>query len=73
MRTKISKGKLIKILKKTPEVPNKGLSNIKNKDTSHKDWLKGEFISSVQQRGKAIIEARKLSSAMSAANAVGVG
>ena len=41
MRTKISKGKLIKILKKTPEVPNKGLSSIKNKDTSHKDWLKG--------------------------------
>ena len=39
--------------------------------SDHKDWLKGEFISSVQQRGKAIIEARKLSSAMSAANAVG--
>ena len=33
-------------------------------------WLKGEFISNTQQRGKAIIEARKLSSAMSAANAV---
>jgi malate dehydrogenase len=33
-------------------------------------WLKGEFISSVQQRGAAIIKARGLSSAASAANAV---
>ncbi len=32
-------------------------------------WLKGEFISSVQQRGAAIIKARGLSSAASAANA----
>lgn len=36
------------------------------KDT---DWLKGEFISTVQQRGAAIIAARGLSSAASAANA----
>jgi len=34
------------------------------------DWLKGEFISSVQQRGAAIIKARGASSAASAANAV---
>ena len=33
-------------------------------------WLQGEFISSVQQRGAAIIKARQASSAASAANAV---
>ena len=33
-------------------------------------WLKGDFISSVQQRGAAIIKARGLSSAASAANAI---
>ena len=33
------------------------------------DWLQGEFITTVQQRGAAIIEARGLSSAASAANA----
>ena len=33
------------------------------------DWLKGEFISTVQQRGAAIIKARGASSAASAANA----
>jgi len=33
-------------------------------------WLKGDFISTVQKRGAAIIEARKLSSAMSAAKAI---
>src|SRR5579872_1725633 len=34
------------------------------------DWLRGEFITTVQQRGAAIIEARGASSAASAANAV---
>ena len=33
------------------------------------DWLKGEFIGAVQQRGAAVIKARGLSSAASAANA----
>jgi malate dehydrogenase len=33
------------------------------------DWLKGDFISTVQQRGAAVIKARGLSSAASAANA----
>ena len=33
-------------------------------------WLKGEFISSVQQRGAAVLKARGLSSAASAAGAV---
>ncbi len=32
------------------------------------EWLKGEFITTVQQRGAAIIKARKLSSALSAAS-----
>ena len=36
---------------------------------SDHDWLRGEFISTVQKRGAAIIEARGLSSAASAANA----
>ena len=35
-----------------------------------RDWLEGEFLSTVQQRGKAIIEARGASSAASAANAL---
>jgi malate dehydrogenase len=34
-----------------------------------REWLEGEFIKTVQQRGKAIIEARGKSSAASAANA----
>ncbi len=37
---------------------------------SDEAWLQGEFISSVQQRGAAIIKARGLSSAASAANAI---
>lgn len=36
---------------------------------SHISWLKGDFISTVQQRGAAIIKARGASSAASAANA----
>jgi malate dehydrogenase len=36
---------------------------------SDRDWLRGEFISTVQKRGAAVIEARGLSSAASAANA----
>jgi len=44
-------------------VPVKGLIN---NDT----WLQGDFMTTVQDRGAAIIEARKLSSAASAANAV---
>ena len=38
--------------------------------TDSEDWLKGDFITTVQKRGAAIIKARKLSSALSAANAV---
>jgi malate dehydrogenase len=36
----------------------------------HKEWLEGEFISTVQNRGATVIKARGKSSAMSAANAV---
>lgn len=36
---------------------------------SDQEWLNGAFITTVQKRGAAIIEARKLSSAMSAAKA----
>jgi len=36
----------------------------------HREWLEKDFISTVQQRGAAIIKARGLSSAASAANAV---
>ncbi|MFT5466129.1 MAG: malate dehydrogenase [Verrucomicrobiales bacterium] len=37
---------------------------------SNHDWLEGDFISTVQQRGAAIIKARGASSAASAANAI---
>ncbi|MBL68120.1 MAG: malate dehydrogenase [Verrucomicrobiales bacterium] len=37
---------------------------------SDHEWLEGEFISTVQKRGAAIIKARGLSSAASAANAI---
>ncbi|MCD8535874.1 MAG: malate dehydrogenase [Verrucomicrobia bacterium] len=40
-----------------------------NQVISDQDWLKGSFISTVQKRGAAIIEARGASSAASAANA----
>ena len=42
------------------------LSKILKNDTS---WLEDDFLKTVQQRGKAVIEARGSSSAMSAANA----
>nr|CAD1836177.1 unnamed protein product [Ananas comosus var. bracteatus] len=49
---------------KTPsgEKPVRGL-------VADDEWLNGEFITTVQQRGAAIIKARKLSSALSAASA----
>jgi malate dehydrogenase len=37
---------------------------------SHREWLEKDFISTVQQRGAAVIKARGFSSAASAANAV---
>ncbi|KAJ8405121.1 hypothetical protein AAFF_G00330420 [Aldrovandia affinis] len=50
--------------------------NVKGKEMAAFDavkddsWIKGDFISTVQQRGAAVIQARKLSSAMSAAKAI---
>src|ERR1700719_1284051 len=41
-----------------------------NEVVTDQKWLQGEFISNVQQRGAAIIKARGVSSAASAANAV---
>jgi malate dehydrogenase len=41
-----------------------------NEVISDEEWLKGDFIAAVQQRGAAIIKARGLSSAGSAANAI---
>ncbi len=41
-----------------------------NQAITDEAWLKGEFITSVQQRGAAIIKARGASSAASAANAI---
>jgi malate dehydrogenase len=41
-----------------------------NEAIKDEKWLKGDFIATVQQRGAAVIKARGLSSAGSAANAV---
>ena len=38
--------------------------------TNDAEWLQGDFIKTVQSRGGAVIAARKLSSAMSAAKAI---
>uniref|UniRef100_A0A8D0BNF1 Malate dehydrogenase n=1 Tax=Salvator merianae TaxID=96440 RepID=A0A8D0BNF1_SALMN len=58
-----------------PDV-NHATVNLQGKDVGvyeavkNDDWLKGSFITTVQQRGAAVIKARKLSSAMSAAKAI---
>lgn len=53
-----------------PDFTNARINNRPVRDViSHVAWLKGEFISTVQQRGAAIIKARGASSAASAANA----
>lgn len=50
--------------------------NVNGKDTpvyeavNDENWLKNDFVSTVQKRGAAVIAARKLSSAMSAAKAI---
>ena len=54
-----------------PDFTNAKISGAPVPDAiSDEAWLKGEFISTVQKRGAAIIEARGLSSAASAANGV---
>jgi malate dehydrogenase len=49
---------------------NKAGEKVEFKSTNETEWLHGDFLSIVQKRGAAIIAARKLSSALSAANAV---
>lgn len=54
-----------------PDFANARISGRPTTDViSHWAWLEGEFITTVQQRGAAIIKARGASSAASAANAV---
>lgn len=54
-----------------PDFYNAKIDNRRaNEVITDEKWLQGEFISTVQQRGAAIIKARGLSSAASAANAV---
>ena len=53
-----------------PDFANSTIGGKKTTDViNDQQWLRGEFISTVQKRGAAIIEARGLSSAASAANA----
>jgi malate dehydrogenase len=55
------------------QFPDFAHARIKGKPVSEliadREWLQGEFITTVQKRGAAVIEARGLSSAASAANA----
>jgi len=54
-----------------PDVANATIAgNDASKVIADNDWLTGEFLQNVQQRGAHIIKARGLSSAASAANAV---
>ena len=53
-------------------VVNPDGSHVSVKEAVNDDeWLLGEFVQAVQTRGAAVIKARKLSSAMSAAKAIG--
>ena len=53
-----------------PDFANATLSGVATPDViADHDWLRGDFITTVQKRGAAIIEARGASSAASAANA----
>merc|ERR1712226_759629 len=49
------------------EIAGKSVSQVLQKDAS---WLRGEFVEKIQKRGAAIINARKASSALSAARAI---
>lgn len=52
-----------------PDISHATVDNVAAADAADSDWLNNEFISIVQQRGAAIIKARGLSSAASAASA----
>jgi len=51
-------------------VSSAGVSGTVTDTVKDDAWLKGDFISTVQKRGAAVIASRKLSSAMSAAKAI---
>jgi malate dehydrogenase len=54
-----------------PDFSNARINGVPATDViSDREWLEGEFVSRVQKRGAAVIEARGASSAGSAANAV---
>eukprot|EP00326_Haptolina_ericina_P009252 CAMPEP_0181222812 /NCGR_PEP_ID=MMETSP1096-20121128/30173_1 /TAXON_ID=156174 ORGANISM="Chrysochromulina ericina, Strain CCMP281" /NCGR_SAMPLE_ID=MMETSP1096 /ASSEMBLY_ACC=CAM_ASM_000453 /LENGTH=326 /DNA_ID=CAMNT_0023315613 /DNA_START=34 /DNA_END=1014 /DNA_ORIENTATION=+ len=53
-----------------PDVRHVTIDGKKALDVLPKEWLEGEFLTTVQKRGAAIIAARKLSSAASAAKAI---
>jgi malate dehydrogenase len=53
-----------------PDFENARIDGRPAADVLDEEWLRGEFITTVQQRGAQIIEARGASSAASAANAV---
>uniref|UniRef100_A0A7S4B7V8 Lactate/malate dehydrogenase C-terminal domain-containing protein n=2 Tax=Chrysotila carterae TaxID=13221 RepID=A0A7S4B7V8_CHRCT len=53
-----------------PDVRHATVAGAKVMEKCDKTWLEGDFISTVQKRGAAIIAARKLSSAASAAKAI---
>jgi malate dehydrogenase len=53
-----------------PDFENARIGGRPAADVLDRDWLEGEFITTVQQRGAQIIDARGSSSAASAANAV---
>jgi len=54
-----------------PDVRHATIGGAKVLDVLPQDWCEGEFLTTVQKRGAAIIAARKLSSAASAAKAIG--
>jgi len=53
-----------------PDVRHATIAGAKVLEVMPQDWLEGEFLTTVQKRGAAIIAARKLSSAASAAKAI---
>jgi len=53
-----------------PDFYNAKINGKSAADLLDEDWLKNTFVSTVQQRGAAILKARGLSSAASAANAI---
>ena len=53
-------------------LPGDDKSHLVDQIVSDKDWSETKLVKDVQERGAAIIKARKLSSAMSAAAAIGV-